>query len=307
VRNKIYQHYFADDAIIELLSKSSHYDIPKVKGSTHHNTTRVIRCGEPLGSYSRVLGLNTKWDTSASALHLVNHRVYFESLTVLYGSVVFFFQAPTQILTFSKIVGRSKLPWIKRLHFDQHTYSHPRALEDEKWREKNKASWSRTCAFLSRGMPSLEELHINMILTDSPLRFSFGESWAVPLFEFGMLSHLKDFQIKLDSRFLQGCKIDPTDLMQCIYMSPQQVRNAVECYQTAQLMHQFFAGALAKKIQGASGFCAVQGYREMCKERFGGMSSELRQLYIGLSNHFFGSAFDSPRNWAWVNGLSINA
>jgi hypothetical protein len=303
----IYQYYFGDDVVIELLGRETYYEVQNASGSPHSEKARVLRCQTYLGKYNGNHGLDRKWPTSASAIHLVNRRLYHESLEFLYGAVSIYFQNPAEMYSFSKVVGHyPKLQWITRLHFFQNmgVFSLT-TVEDEAWRKRCHSGWARFCTFLGLALPNLERLHIDLVLREySSLKFSFVEPWATPLFKLGAPGYLKDFQLTIDSSLLQACKYRWHDLV--IRNPPHPSNEAthlrMEGYYTLEQMHLLFAEALRKKVLGASDICAVRRYRELCKRQFTGISDETRRLYLALSTPLFGSVFDSPGNWAWVQG-----
>lgn len=163
IRNQIYKYYFEPRRHCEIAAAGTQFkhqhqrkpqtlklcsgltpqethntDLDSVSSTTVPSVTRFSRS---LGKYNSIQGLQTKWHSSLCALSLVCKQVYAETITLLYRTTVFVFDAPRRIGNFLDVVARVRLENITMLHLHYDTYGHPLWADDLRWHEKHRLSW----------------------------------------------------------------------------------------------------------------------------------------------------------------------
>ena len=118
--------------------KTQSTDVDSASSTTVPSVTRFSR---PLGKYNVAKGLQTNWHSSLCALSLVCKQVYAETVTLLYHTTVFVFDAPRRIANFLDVMTSVRLENITMLHLHYDTYGQPPWTRDVGWHEKHGLSW----------------------------------------------------------------------------------------------------------------------------------------------------------------------
>jgi hypothetical protein len=163
IRNRIYSYYFETDYHCEIAPKGSSFEWPnpltvtlypgllnitrptnytsKSKAEARVDSPTVIRISRRLGKYNAVQVLQTNWQNSLYALHLVCRLVYTETVTFLYRKTLYKFNAPQRLEAFFSIVSAPRLESLAKLQLYYDTYGSPQNTVDLIWQHKHGQSW----------------------------------------------------------------------------------------------------------------------------------------------------------------------
>lgn len=211
VRNMIYGYYFASKFRCEFAAQGRRLDNPQSRtvkprsalphtnnasNPFQHTTRKVpksppvtVRMPRMLGKYSRVKGLQTNWQSSLFALHLVCKQVNAETTPFLYTKTVFVFDAPKRLEAFLTVLPQEKLSLITKLQLHYNTYGHPARAQDTIWQEKHHDSWLRTCRAASKTLLGLKSLEVWVQVHDCAPKFNLQQKWVAPLLQFRRLKY----------------------------------------------------------------------------------------------------------------------
>jgi hypothetical protein len=277
LRNKVYIYHYDTVRLVELMPTKANYNIIDAHALTldefqlRHKDEGVpvqgIRSGKLLGKFTFFEGMKTRWNVTISGLHVANRQVHQECLAMLYRSIAIFVQSPNRIRNFIQVVPKPNLQLIKRFHLDHQTYGSPEYRHNEIWKKKHHVTWMKTCKLVTKELPNIENLHINVDVLDRPLRFNFSESWVKLLFIFGCLKHLNDVEVNVFSSEVERTKINVKDGNIWGQYYPWYVRMLVEQHGAAAELHKLFGKAIAMKIQGFCDDCALEEYRDACQNK----------------------------------------
>jgi hypothetical protein len=143
--------------------------------------SREVRVGKPLGNYFMVEGLQTKWASSATALHLASKRIAHEVIPLMYQRYTFYIQSKSAMANLVKHVPRKYLKQIRRLRVDHRAYGNPKYTRDTFRRDKHTKAW--TTFFRTLPVPALEELEVNVYVRGPQRSVSPSDYWVAPLLE----------------------------------------------------------------------------------------------------------------------------
>jgi hypothetical protein len=277
IRNQIYQYCFDFEFRCEIAARGRQFETHKpctvklwagafqsrVQGLQYNSTTKpeapiTIRISRPLGKYTIVQGLQTKWIASLFAIHLVCKQIYTETLAVIYHKTVFVFDAPKRIASFLDTVTKPKLEYITKLQLHYTTYGCPKWTKDCVWQDKHHDSWIRACSAASKKLGNLRTLKIWMRVNHDPLRFDLRQSWVLPLLQFRRLTRATtydnptDSNTRVQSKSLDNVEVDfQTPLSGCRFAGNNQLAKANED------LHWLFGRAIGKAILGAKAEVAM--------------------------------------------------
>jgi hypothetical protein len=280
VRNQIYQYCFDFEFRCEVAAKGRQFEThqprtvklwagafqSRVQTLQYSSTTNpeppiTIRISRPLGKYTIVQGLQTKWLASLFAIHLVCKQIHSETLAVIYHKTVFVFDAPKRIANFLDTVPRPKLEYITKLQLHYTTYGCPKWTKDCVWQDKHHDSWIRACSAASKKLSNVRTLKIWMRVMDDPLRFDLRQSWVVPLLQFRRLARvITDNSPTAANTPAQMKKLDSvevdfqTRLSGCRFAGNHRLAKANED------LHRLFGRAIGKAILGAKANVAMADF-----------------------------------------------
>jgi hypothetical protein len=212
LRNEIYKFYFPADFRCEIVGQGTDFDPLRYKMMKlglipvrmrhmqdfwaptqwepfNPRAGTIIRVSRRLGKskQTRVDGLRTNWPNSPCALILVCKMIHRESVVFLYQNTTFVFNAPVRIKNFLETLPSTNLALVTRLELHYTNYGNFHSLYHsavKDFRRSHLATWTTVCKAVVRQLVNLQELHLWMYITDSPLFFDLRQEWLSPLLPF---------------------------------------------------------------------------------------------------------------------------
>lgn len=196
LRNKIYRYYFQEGFRCEVAAKGS--DFCSNRTRRERGCPNILRMSRKLGNYKRVDGIQTNWSNSLCALILICRQVHHEAIIFLYQKTTFIFDAPKRITNFVEAVPGKNLANFTRVEMHYSTYGHPKSSNDQIWKEKHHASWSRAYKVAAKSLINLQVLKITVCTIVAS--FKDGTMVAIEYFASSgcTVNHLKAVRVSFD-------------------------------------------------------------------------------------------------------------
>ncbi|KAG9377877.1 hypothetical protein PtrSN002B_002443 [Pyrenophora tritici-repentis] len=286
IRNQIYNYYFEAENHCEITRKSHQPQqqkkpltvklcsaliapTPISSAPDTSNTVPVIRFTRCLGNYNIIQGLQTNWLGSLYALSLVCKQVYAETVTYMYLTTVFIFDAPKRMTNFFDVVSSTRLGCITKLQLHYDTYGHPKSTHNVIWQDKHGRSWHRVCKAASKKLVNLQSLTIWAQIHDCAPKFTLREKWIEPLLQFRRLNRQKDLTRKAATAE-SAQSIGSCSCLQSVTVHVQTrwsknplaaFRNNRSLARASTALHLLYGQAISLAIMGAAEYEAMSGFK----------------------------------------------
>ncbi|CAI6341710.1 unnamed protein product [Periconia digitata] len=271
VRNQIYQYYFQDDFRCEIaanhpsfdqlartsstkiklcvgIAKTAVNDLYRTKTDLDRLNPTTIRVSKRLANrHQRVRRETTRWETSLCPLILVCKLIYNETVSFLYRSTAFVFDAPKRFLNFFDAIRLRHMSCITKLELHYTPYLAPKRIEGGKdFTKAHHTAWTGMCKTASRKLVNLQNLKI-YIFGGSPHRFfDLRQEIVQPFLQFRRLS-MPSQQTKYPPT-LKMVKVEFTS-----YWSRERAFIGNKALvEASKNLHKLYGDAIAKAVMGAT-------------------------------------------------------
>jgi hypothetical protein len=225
------------------------------------------------------------WSFSISAMHLVCKKANREYTTFLYSRTEFRFSSPNWLHHFCINASKTGMPYVRKVQLNITTYGQPGKMRDVRFVDMHYAAWDKAIRAMIKAMPHVEQLAINLRVTDTPLIFTFHEPWAAIVLQLRELRQLEHAPVTLWS---PACKKHYS------WDDPTQEVHSPEWMAIAGGFHFRFALAIGLRLEGRDERTAVEAYRAS-------VNRALRAKQATLLRHLMGHMWlQQAKNWDWL-------
>lgn len=243
LRSQIYELVFTPDTLIELARPRQNHNVKDqavcaVRRKEGEAPRAAVRCERPMGHYTSIKGLSTKWRMSLSGIIIANKQAYREAVPMLYERSTFYFEPFGLAESFFKTVKAENLESIQRMHFYHVTHGHGSSLEAKRNKEKADLGLVRRCKDFATSLPNVQCLELTFRLTELPNEIvpdftnpghrpssvqMQQRGWIRAMREFAAMEKLKTVQVHLvqaDTHDLQHCFMASMATAEAIQFNP---------------------------------------------------------------------------------------